>query len=224
MHRNETKEATREIAGKRRDKANYNADVVTQNPTETGVVEYSPLNEIPFFHVTDSSAEDNTHIVDEGILHYNLLPSLYYFIYEQKFFTLQKLNDCLKLFDFNEDERQNIPSPITQKQLKEKEKLRMSASEMNNFAHNLVFIIGNLVPAQDPVWKFVQTTIRFFDLSYLPCYEDEDILLLADTIATMHQLYQNLFETALKPVHHLAIHYPNDTLNFGPLRYLRTIR
>lgn len=93
MHRTETKTATAEAPEKRRNRENYNADVAKRNPAETGVVEFSPLNGIPYFHVCESSAEDITHIVDEGILHYNLLPSLYYFIYEKKYLTLQEFNN-----------------------------------------------------------------------------------------------------------------------------------
>lgn len=225
MHRSEMQQQSIEIPEERRSRQNYEEDVITNDKSRTGIEEYSCLNEIPFFHVTDSSAEDSTHIVEEGILQYCLLPSLHYFIVVQKYFTLDELNMRLKLFDYCEDEKQNIPRPIFMKTLKEKEKLKMTASEIANFAHNLIFIIGDLIEDEDDdVWKFVLTTIKFFDLAYLPCYSEEDITELANTIALMHDSYRQLSGATLMPVHHYAIHYPEDTRNFGPLRYLRTIR
>lgn len=225
MHKSEMQTASIEIGEKRRNRQNYYDDVLENNLTTTGVMEYSCFNEIPMFHVTDSSAEDSTHVVDEGVLHYNLLPSLRYFIYEQNYFTLEELNRRIKFFDYNEEEKQNIPMPIIKKRLTSKKikKLKMTASEMSNFAHNLIFIIRDLVPKDDEVWKFVLTTIQFFDLSYLPCYAEEDLNELQNTITSMNDSYQQLFNNTLKPVHHFTTHYPEDTRNFGPLRYLKTI-
>lgn len=241
MHKRETEEASVEITEKLRDTQSYYDDVLKNNYTETGVHEYSILNYITLFHATDSSGEDNTHTVDEGIWHYNLLPSLRYFVHERNYFTLEQLNDRIQFFDYTEDESKNVPMPISKENLKkiknetnkkkitnkkkEKTKFKMTASEMSNFAHNLIFVIGDLVPENDVVWQFVLTTIKFLDLAYLPCYDEEDdINDLTETIATMHHSYQQLFKQKLKPVHHFATHYSNDTLNFGPLRYLRTIR
>lgn len=237
MHKREMHEAVVEIVEKLRDKYNYYEDVLENNVSATGVAAYSILNYIPLFHATDSSAEDNTHIVEEGLMHYNLFPSLRYFIYERNYFTLQKLNDRIKFFDYTQDEKKNIPMPISEDKIrkkrkrnletrkrKERMKFKMTASEMYNFAHNLIFMIRDLVPEDDIVWQFVLTTINFLDLSYLPCYEEDDINELKDTIASMLTSYQQLFDQTLKPVHHIAIHYPRDTRNFGPLRYLKTIR
>lgn len=224
MHRSEMQRASIEIPITLRNRQNYVEDVITNDQSRTGVAEYSLFNEIPLFHVTDSSAEDSTHIIDEGILHYCLLLSLHYFIYDRKYFTLQELNKRIKLFDYCEDEKQNIPMLILEKTLKEKDKLKMTASEMANFAHNLIFIIGDLIEEDDEVWKFVLTTFKFFDLAYLPCYDEEDITELSRTIALMNDTYQHLFGDRLKPVQHFGIHYPKDTRHFGPLRYLRTIR
>ncbi len=237
MQKRETHEALYEITEKLRDKYNYYEDVLTNNPTATGVVEYSIINNIPLFHATDSSAEDNTHTVDEGIMHYNLFPSLRYFIYERNYFTLQQLNDRIKFFDYTKDEKKNVPMSISADSLREKKKrnpegkkksermkFKMTASEMFNFAQYLIFMIRDLVPEDDDVWQFVLKTIKFLDLSYLPCYEENDLNELKETIALMHNSYQQLFNKTLKPVHHIATHYPTATRNFGPLRYLRTIR
>lgn len=190
MHRTEMEQASSEISEKRRNRQNYFDDVLINDSSKTGVHEYSPFNEIPFFHVTDSSGEDNTHIVDLGILHYNFLPSLHYFIYEKQYFSLKFLNERVKSFEYVEEEKQNVPMPILEEFLKNKNKFRMAASETFNFAQNLIFIIGDVVPEDDPVWKFVLITIKFFDLVYLPSYDEIDITELGETITLMNDRYK----------------------------------
>lgn len=74
------------------------------------------------------------------------------------------------------------------------------------------------------MWKFVLTTIKFMDLSSLPNYEPDDIVELKDTIQTMLHNYKLLFNKFLKPVHHLATHFPSNIENFGPLRYVNCMR
>lgn len=224
LHRREMQKTSFEIPEERRNRQNYFDDVSKCDTSKTGVMEYSPFNEIPFFHVTDSSGEDTTHTVDEGILHYNLLPSLHYFIYEQKFFSLKLMNERIKSFRYVDEEKQNIPMPILEQTIKEKCKLKMTASEMFNFAQNLIFMIGDVVPEDDPVLKLVLMTIKFLDLSYLPSYDEDDISEFKQTITIMNNLYQEMFDETLKPVHHIATHFPEDTLNLGPLRSLKTIR
>lgn len=224
LRRTDMEKTSSEISEERRNRLNYFDDVLINDETKTGVREYSPFNEIPFFHVTDSSGEDTTHTVDEGILHYNLLPSFHYFIYEMEFFSLKLLNERIKSFHYAEEEKQNIAMPIFEKTLKEKSKFKMTASEMFNFAQNLIFIIGDLIPGNDPVWEFVLMTIKFFDLSYLPSYDENDLSELEETISLMHDRYKQLFEETLKPVHHISTHFPEDTRNFGPLKCLKTIR
>lgn len=207
----------------RRNVHNYDEDVLMHNQTETGVREYAPFNYLPHFHVTDSSTEDLSHNVDGGVCHYNFLECFYYFIYNQRFFTLDMLNDKIAAFPFGIDEQANIPQPITREHFKNT-KFKMSMSEMANFTHNITFIVGELVPENDVVWLFLLSTIRFYDFCLLPCYEDHEIEEWKGVIDDMLRYYQHLFGQNLKPVHHMAIHYPNDTKKFGPLRYTRTLR
>lgn len=184
--------ATVENPDDRRNRLNYETDVVMDNQSETGIREYAPFNYIPHFHVIDSSAEDITHNVEGGVCHYNFLECMYHFIYNEQYFTLDVLNDRMRSFPYAIDE--------------------------------ITFIIGDLVPVNDVVWHFLLSTVQFYDFCYSPGYENQSIEEWRSVISDMLNYYQHLFNCNLKPVHHMAIHYPNDTLKFGPLRYTRTIR
>lgn len=90
------KKSTTENPATRRNRVNYDEDVLIQDLYETGIHEYSILNNIPFFHVVKSSAEDITHTVELGVIKYNISDALYILIYEDKLLTLQELNLRIK--------------------------------------------------------------------------------------------------------------------------------
>lgn len=135
-----------EILEKRRKIDNYNEDVLKKKPEKTGVREWSTLNNIPFFHVTNSCSNDWMHTVLEGILHYNFKPAMLHFI-NQNDFTIDQLNQRIVELKYEPDQWGNVPGPITLKRLQDRKvrKFKMTAAEMHNFAHNLPFIIGDLV-------------------------------------------------------------------------------
>ncbi len=223
LHRNDTQICTHDDPAHRRNRDNYEEDVLANKQSATGVREFSALNYISHFHVTDSSSEDVTHLVEEGICHYNFADILYYFIYDKDYFTLEALNKRLQIFPYGEGEKSNVPRSITKEHLKN-DSFRMSAAEMSTFTHHVTFLIGDLVPEDDVVWHFLLATVTFFDMCYLPCYEEQDIEEWKTGIFEMNNFYSSIFERTLKPVHHQASHLPNDTTRYGPLRYTRTIR
>lgn len=223
LHRAMMNYTTVENPEDRRNRHNYDADVLVHDQSKTGVREYAPFNYLPHFHVTDSSTEDLSHNVEGGVCHYNFIEIMYHFIYRQKYFTLDTLNQRMRSFGYAEEEKSNVPQPILEDFFK-KLKFKMTVSEMANFTQNITFIIGDLVPPDDVVWLFLVNTVTFFDMCYLPSYEDQEIEEWRTVISDMLRYYQHLFNFNLKPVHHMAIHYPNDTKKFGPLRYTRTIR
>lgn len=153
----------------RRNRDNYDNDVALNNVTSTGVHEYSSFNRIPCFHVTESSSVDLAHDLNEGLLHPSVSESILYFINKQ-YFDLNYLNDRMKSMNYGDAEKGNRPYKIAMKNLK-KRKLRMTASEMFFFTHHVTLMVGHLVPDGDPVWQHLLTTIKFFDLCYLPSYD-----------------------------------------------------
>lgn len=93
MRKIDARKSTTEDSTIRRNRLNYEEDLLKDDLYESGIHEYSPLNNIPFFHVTESSAEDVSHTVEEGIGKYNITEALRILIYEDKLFTLKQLND-----------------------------------------------------------------------------------------------------------------------------------
>ena len=68
--------------------------------------------------MVDGLPADAMHNILEGVLQYECKEMLNVFIYEQKYFTLQQLNDRMKCFDYGYYNDKNKPSPITRQALK----------------------------------------------------------------------------------------------------------
>lgn len=206
----------------RRNRENYDTDVAIDNQTLTGVNEYSHFNRIPFFHVTESSGVDLAHDITEGILHPCLVLPILHFI-DNKYFTLEYLNDRMREMDYGEAEKGNLPVRIEKENLKNS-KLKMTSSEMFFFAHHFTLMIGHLVPGTDPIWQFVLTTIKFFDLCYLPSYEDEDMENLKKESKNVNQGLLDFFGQNLQHKSHIHTHYRELTDDFGPLKDLKLLK
>lgn len=207
---------------------NYYQDLVNGKMSETGICENSVFNKIRYFHAVQTCA-DVMHDVNEGVLHYNICEIILNFIKNGQF-TLETLNQGLQDLKYDEHEENNKCRNITMDNLIAK-KLKMSASEVHSFAHHLPFVILNIVheDARDEliiseIWRFLLTTLRFLDLTYLHSFDLETIRKLRNVIATMNEMYVRLFDQKLKPKHHFITHYPSLIEKCGPLRYMSSIR
>lgn len=85
-------------------------------------------------------------------------------------------------------------------------------------------MIGDRVPDEDPVWQLLLTTIKFFDLCYLPSYDEDDIDALENESAILNRELMALFNVNLIHKSHLSTHYHELTLDYGPMRKVQTIR
>lgn len=52
----------------------------------------------------------------------------------------------------------------------------------------------------------------------LPSYNNEMINLVRITVSEMNSMYMNLFNTTLKPKHHLLSHYADIIVESGPIK------
>lgn len=81
------------------------------------------------------------------------------------------------------------------KKLKTK-KFTMSASEMNCFARNLGFIVGDLITdPKDKGWELYKKTMKFVDLCFSPSFDDEDIDDLDDLCESVNKVCKVVFES-----------------------------
>jgi hypothetical protein len=94
----------------------------------------------------------------------------------------------------------------------------MSAREMMPFIVNLPIMIGDLIPSDDEVWKFLLNLVEMIDI--LLCFEidESNTNILENKIKKYNSNYVSLFNDTLKPKFHNLTHYPQLIRQSGPLR------
>ena len=94
-----------------------------------GINHRSPLNAIEHFHVANGQLpQDVMHVLLEGVLPLETKLMLNVFIFEEKYFSLQFLNERIQSFSYGREESRNkVPKPIERTHLmSSSSKLRLS--------------------------------------------------------------------------------------------------
>ena len=83
-----------------------------------GVCRKAILDKSRYYHVVDGLPGDAMHDILEGVLQYKVKEMLKVFIWEEKYLSLEQLNDRIKIFDYGYYKDNNKPSTIAQQTLK----------------------------------------------------------------------------------------------------------
>lgn len=183
-----------------------------------GVKHYCMWNELSNFHIITNMSVDIMHDIYEGVARYELGYVLNFYVFVNKFFTLDILNARIKYFNFIG----NKPPSLSKASLLNKY-IILSASEMKNLLINLPLIIGDLVPQNDNLWNMYTLLLKIVDIVECKSILPEYSILLKTLISEHHKLYVELIG-ALKPKHHFLIHYPAVMKCIGPLTKSSSIR
>lgn len=89
----------------------------------------------------------------------------------------------------------------------------------------LPFVIGHIVPEDEPAWLVILDLKDIVELVVAPVHTDETVAYLEAKIYDQRQRYLDLFpHVKLLPKHHYLEHYPQMIRRFGPLVALWTMR
>lgn len=222
ISRPETQRLCHEVSDSLRNKENYIEDLNMGNPSITGI-KFSPfINNIKYFHVTENYCIDIAHDIYEGVGVFIMGYILYQFVFVDKFFDLDTLNENIAFFNFNSNH--NKPPLISSEQLKKKI-LKMSASEMKCFILNSGLLFGYIIPVGNDYWnlyillrKILHIILsKYVDVSTIP-------MELSQLINDLNSSFLNLSSLTLKPKFHFLTHYPSIMRKIGPLLQTCTLR
>lgn len=219
--RTETQSCTFEDKKKMRNCQNYAQDLVTNFPYLTGVKIDCVLNKILSFHVTANFSVDIAHDILEGVAGVVMVRLLNQFVFVDKFFDIEMLNNRIKFYNFSPNH--NKPPLISLEYLKKKT-LKMSASEMKTFVLNAGLIFGDLIPTGNTHWKLFIFLRKILNIIFKNFIDENMIHQLKDLIHEHHSLFLNLFQETLRPKFHFMTHYPSVLEKSGPLSNLATLR
>lgn len=205
-------------------KENYQLHVAQENPSATGVKGDSCLNSLKYFHITENVRVDVMHDILEGVAPLEIKLMLHHFIYVEKLFTLEQLNDKITSFDYGYNNGKSKPSIILNLRTGENT-VKQTASQMWCLLLFLPFFIGDFVSEESQHWQLFLLLRNICDIVFAPVTTTGMALYLKQLIIDHHNLFKTLYpERKLIPKHHFMTHYWRLTIQFGPLVRLWCMR
>lgn len=149
------------------------------------------------------------HDILEGTCHYEIINILKIFVMKYKFFSFEKFNNRVQQHNFGPLVK-NVNRIQISSEILEKDKLRLSASEMLTFFKQFSIIIGDLVPDDCKVWRLYILMRQIISIMFFKICSFKNSCEFLRTIIDEHnQLYLECFpHTHLQHKFHLLIHYP----------------
>lgn len=187
-----------------------------------GVKEPCIWNKLPNFHIYENLCCDIMHDIFEGVLRYDMALIIFMLV-DEGHFTVERLNSRIKYYTYDRSEK-NICPGINKDHLSIDGCIIMSAAEMLCLTRNFAFIIGDLVPDDNIVWKFYLVVLELVDILTSTTFTKSTLEYLTSLIEDHNETYMNLSKQHLKPKFHFLIHYPRIILKLGPPVLLSCMR
>lgn len=128
----------------------------------------------------------------------------------KKYFSLDFLNTFIQTFPYKWGDKTNRPHAIPCS-FTSSNTIGGNAHENWTLLRLLPFVIGRIVPEDEPAWLVILDLKDIVELVVAPVHTDE-------TIYDHRQHYLELFpHVKLLPKHHYLEHYPQRIRFFGPL-------
>lgn len=142
----------------------------------------------------------------------------------KKYFSVNHLNTLIQTFPYKWGDKTNRPHAIPQSFISRKT-IGGNAHENWNLLRLLSFLIGQIVPENEPAWQVILDLKDIVELVVTPVHTDETIAYLEAKIYDHRLHYLELFpDVSLLPKHHYLVHYPQMISCFGPLISLWSMR
>lgn len=168
------------------------------------------------FHVIFGYPPNLAHDLFEGIIPVELARCLTVLI-SKKHFTLSDLNTAILKFPFKWADRTNKTHVVSQS-FSSRNTVGGNAHENWSLLRFLPFLVGSLVPEDEPAWLILMDLKDITELIVAPIHSDDSLAFLEGKILEHRQRYQTLFpHIKLIPKQHYLEHYPQIIKLFGPV-------
>ncbi|KAK3928327.1 Adenylate kinase 9 [Frankliniella fusca] len=199
----------------------YLTDANLNDSKNTGIKEVNVFNKLPYFESPTDISVDEFHDVIEGVAHYTMLTVLRHFNSLNSMFV-PTLNSRMYCIDLGID-CDNRPPLICIDKL-QKNKLKMSGSEMTTFVRIFGVLVIDMIPENDEYYKLYLLSHDIVDLLHAKGLPKNIGPVISVTVKEHNLLYMTLTKENLKPKHHNLVHYERLFSQLGPYGLLSTIR
>jgi len=192
-------------------------------PLHEGVKGNSVLHSLNHFHVCSPGLPPCLgHDFFEGIVPYDLEYCLSYFVRVRKWFSYEHLNKQIMHFKYPRAVSKDKPVPVNA----QTGKVMGHAVQLWTLLRYLPFLIGvKILNTDDGVWRMIVLLRRVVELVCCPVVTNDIVSEMNDAIDDYITLRLQCFpDHKLRPKHHYIAHYPDLTLQCGPLIRLWTLR
>lgn len=199
------------------------AEMVLAHPalaTAYGVTGQSVFLGIGNFHPTTSLPSDPAHDVYEGIGKTTLSLVIKHCIVK-KYFTLDDCNEAIRLFPYEGNDRTNKPSQLCKSGADIQ--LKQTFCQMSVLLRLFPLMCGNKVPVDDNVWSLLLSLLRLMEYILSPVLHRGQIYMMKELVKEFTTFSLQICDRLL-PKHHFITHYPQQFLQYGPLRNIWTMR
>ncbi|XP_074101926.1 uncharacterized protein LOC141529324 [Cotesia typhae] len=144
------------------------------------------------------------------------------YLIDQKYLTLEELNERLRYFDYSEVDfgfNSNKISFISEKHISQGY-IIITGAEMSSLVTYFGIIFGDCLPENDPVWKFYLVLFDLINVVTADYFDKHDLSLLQALIQTHNELHIKLFEGNLTAKFHILTHYPRIIKAMRPVKNL----
>ena len=188
-----------------------------------GVKRQCALTKLKYFDVLSGYPPDVLHDLFEGIVPLEIALCLRVFI-QNKYFTLEELNKCIKEFPYKWSDKTNAPQPVSVNFAKRKS-VGGNAHENWTLLRLLPLIVGPKIPKGDPAWEVLLVLRDIVELVVNQVHTEQTICFLDSKISEHKHRFLMVFpEQCLIPKHHYLEHYLELIRAYGPLVSLWTMR
>lgn len=226
--RSEMKTLCKEIPSKRRTIEHYNEQIKIINDStkvnlrETfGIVRYSVLNDLSYFHIMTSMVPEIMHDINCGtgpFLVKNFIENLI----EKKVFSEKEIKEKIQYFDYGWKNRNNIPSDIGL----QKRSIGQNAVQMLCLLQHFPFIFyqERNHPEIKEKWITIKSMLHILQIVYSTRIDENDLQSLEDWTEIHLRTIQDLYGIQLLPKHHYMTHNPEKIRENGCIKHVSMIR
>lgn len=201
---------------------------VIQPKHALGIVNYSMLNDLKYFHTIDNRSQDVMHDIYEGAMPF-ILRQFFAHLINLEILGEKVIEEKIGSFDYGVLSRKNIPSKFCFK----KKNLNQNASQMHCLMKHIPFIFVDLLQDQSDqskkiavhkVWPVIEYMQKIDQIISSTHIKEKDLINLEKFTDEFLKNVKNLFKVHFIPKLHHMTHYASTIRVMGPITSLQMMR
>lgn len=192
-----------------------------------GILNYSVLNDLDFYHTIENRSQDIMHDIYEGAMPF-ILKHFFESVINEGIIDEMEIQRRIKSFDYGKLEKKNTPSILFVK----KSNLNQNASQMHCLFKHMPFIFGYLLITENnlhkryvnKVWSIIEYMLKINQITSSTVIKENDLNNLVQFVEKCLADIKACFDVKFIPKLHFLTHYADTVRKMGPLVHMQMMR